>query len=327
MSLAARLVGLALGLALSACAGIDVHRLSSWDPDDSGFRYYMPEPYLQVSSSQPSSVRIDFVKNDAVALQSDGTPRDLVLGKVHGLSNEAAITLVISDNSKVAFVSRDPIDDKKTSVVPSNGVVRVPVRFAGAVGEGATHQFKVSAWFGNHDLGSGVYVAKPTATGTDVVSQGNPDAKPPGYELRIVYLPNPYRILAVDHGEGIGGNAEVALQLKDGWMLTQVNSKSDTQSDENITAVAGLVEAIGSAAAGVMKPAGAAIVGPPPQVETDPTGLYRPDYDEATGGIRQWIKVPFCMQNCEADQGGSANQAGDRLEDEAKKDAEPPPKK
>jgi hypothetical protein len=297
-------MAISLLLVLGACARIEVNPVAAWADSDGGFRYYMPEPYLQVTAAQQSSVRIDFSKGKVIFLPS-GQPNNLELGKVLGLSDASAITLTLSDESHVALApagegipANDPERSRKTTVVPVQGMVRVPVKFVKAVDAGKEHVFQIQARFGNHDLGTGVYSAKTSANGLDVASSGSPDLKAAGYEWRIVYLPNPKRILAVEHGQGIGGTAEVALQLKDGWMLTQVNSKSDTQSDENITAVASLVEAVGSAGKSLMalstvgdKPA------PPGEPKVDLTGLYRPVYAR-DGAIKRWVRVPLCVGTC-----------------------------
>ena len=53
---------------------------------------------------------------------------------------------------------------------------------------------------------------------------------------------------AVEPTEGIGGSWELSFNLKDGWMLTEVGSKVDTQADETINSVANVIKEAGGLA-------------------------------------------------------------------------------
>jgi len=64
-----------------------------------------------------------------------------------------------------------------------------------------------------------------------------------GFTYKIIYLPN----LAEKYGlvyNTSSGESDLSFTLKDGWMFTGFNLKSDTQIDETITAISSLVSSI-----------------------------------------------------------------------------------
>ena len=92
---------------------------------------------------------------------------------------------------------------------------------------------------------------------------GSDAAAPPRspYALRIVYLPDLHNRYGLKVTLGTG-SFEGSFTLKDGWMLTDLNGKSDNQLDEAILATAELAKSLGSiAAAGAPKAALAAYAG------------------------------------------------------------------
>jgi len=92
---------------------------------------------------------------------------------------------------------------------------------------------------------------------------GSDAAAPPRspYALRIVYLPDLHNQYGLKVTLGTG-SFEGSFTLKDGWMLTDLNGKSDNQLDEAILATAELAKSVGSiAAAGAPKAALAAYAG------------------------------------------------------------------
>jgi hypothetical protein len=68
-----------------------------------------------------------------------------------------------------------------------------------------------------------------------------------GFTYKIIYLPN----LAEKYGliyNSSSGVSDLSFPLKDGWMFTGLNLKSDTQIDETITAMSSLIDSIAKAA-------------------------------------------------------------------------------
>lgn len=62
-------------------------------------------------------------------------------------------------------------------------------------------------------------------------------------KITLEYLPDFSEEYAVDVRSGFGV-ADVSLKLEDGWNLTQINQKFDSQTDENISAAGDLIKAI-----------------------------------------------------------------------------------
>jgi hypothetical protein len=61
-----------------------------------------------------------------------------------------------------------------------------------------------------------------------------------GYTYTIIYLPNLAEKYGLIYNSG-SGESELSFTLKDGWMFTGLNLKSDAQIDETITAISSLV--------------------------------------------------------------------------------------
>lgn len=64
-----------------------------------------------------------------------------------------------------------------------------------------------------------------------------------GYTYKIIYLPNPEEKYGLIYKTG-SGESDLLFTLKDGWMFTGLNLKSDTQIDETITAMSSLLGSI-----------------------------------------------------------------------------------
>lgn len=106
-----------------------------------------------------------------------------------------------------------------------------------------------------HDKGIRYYRPKPyllissgTASVTvsekdkTVTTKSTPD--PRYVNIQLVYLPDFEEEYAIDVRTGFG-TADVSLKLEDGWNLTELNQKLDSQTDENLKAIAELVGSIG----------------------------------------------------------------------------------
>jgi hypothetical protein len=70
-----------------------------------------------------------------------------------------------------------------------------------------------------------------------------PDSKV--VNIQLVYMPDFEEEYAIDVRTGFG-TADVSITLEDGWNLTAINQKLDSQTDENLKGVAELLGAIGS---------------------------------------------------------------------------------
>jgi len=106
-----------------------------------------------------------------------------------------------------------------------------------------------------------------------------------GLNYQIVYLPNLCRRYEVRLRRGFG-SAKATPTLADGWRLVSLAGESDSQIDETIAAVAGLVKNAGEVARfnGGGKPApGNAL----------PAGLYRLRYDASGAVVAFTAPGPF----------------------------------
>jgi len=63
--------------------------------------------------------------------------------------------------------------------------------------------------------------------------------------ITLEYLPDFSEEYAIDVRSGFGV-AEVAIKLEDGWNLTEINQQLDSQTDENLSAMADVIRAVGS---------------------------------------------------------------------------------
>lgn len=62
--------------------------------------------------------------------------------------------------------------------------------------------------------------------------------------ISLAYLPDFSEEYAIDVRTGCG-TANVGIKLEDGWNLTEISQDLDSQTDENIEAIGGLVKAVG----------------------------------------------------------------------------------
>lgn len=107
------------------------------------------------------------------------------------------------------------------------------------------------------------------------------------YLLKLIYLPDMSKTMAINVVPGIFGTSSAQPVLQDGWMLTSLQASSDnTKALDDLTSFAtALLGAGGKAATG----GGAAAAGskaahgppePPPPTRVLPAGLYEFRYDE-----------------------------------------------
>lgn len=133
--------------------------------------------------------------------------------------------------------------------------------------------------------------------------------------IRMEYLPDFEEEYAIDVRSGLGVN-NTKITLKDGWNLTQIDQELDSQPDENIEAVAKLLESAGQLAT---RPAmeygggqGTMVV----RATNVPLGYYESvlGYSNGKKRLYGWRYVGFlpyapCPLNAGGSQGVCCNQA------------------
>ncbi len=103
--------------------------------------------------------------------------------------------------------------------------------------------------------------ASSAAPTSDTSFQGNT----PQYMIKLVYLPDMSKPMALSAHNGLTGTASMKPTLQDGWMLTSLDASSDSKFSETLSALASLVGSsaslagTGGASAATMKAPG----GPP----------------------------------------------------------------
>jgi hypothetical protein len=75
-------------------------------------------------------------------------------------------------------------------------------------------------------------------------------ASTPQYMLKLVYLPDKTRPMAVSVRTGLFGTASMKPGLQDGWMLTSLDASADSKTAETLSAIASLVGSATTAGAG-----------------------------------------------------------------------------
>jgi hypothetical protein len=266
---------------LVGCAGVTVTPLR---PDDntkvskaqSGLRYYMPMPYLLVVELPPSA----------------------------GLSN--------STSNPAHPKPLSPSDFE----IPTNGSTNLAAAAtSGGPGQGAKPQ-KPSGDTGSSETGG------PNATDSANSSQTSPApisdvsfaASTPQYLVKLVYLPDMRRPMAMKSNTGLWGTSDMKPVLQDGWMLTSLDAAADSKMAETLQGVGSIVgSALGTGGAGsAAKTAAKATAGGPggglSQLPADLSlyygaangilrpGLYRFDYD-TNGVLIKMTAVSFFTGN------------------------------
>lgn len=268
-------------VSLGGCAGVDFRSVKDWSSDTAGARYYMPEPYFLIKKAQPNPVRIDTSASKSIRI-TNGSSITLLIGKLVGLGITEKIDLQLSPNGFLVFESNSSNKVQVNADQSRNVSVKIKLTTAPPASP-ATLSIKATykgVKLGERTLVLTKNVANPNVG--DIKSTGT-SVGAIGYETSVVYLPNPTRIIAVEPYNGVGGNVEMSLKLKDGWMLTEVGAKSDTQADETITASTSLIEKLAAALPSLMALStgdGASQAAKARPESEDLTGLYRPIFDE-----------------------------------------------
>jgi hypothetical protein len=111
------------------------------------------------------------------------------------------------------------------------------------------------------------------------------------YKMKLVYLPDLQRPMAISVSSGLMGTVEFSPTLQSGWMLTSYTSKVETNMAELIKAITPLISPLlgGPPTAGGGPETRA--LGPSDQVLRP--GLYAFDYDDVTGKLTRLCAVSY----------------------------------
>jgi hypothetical protein len=118
-------------------------------------------------------------------------------------------------------------------------------------------------------------------------------ASTPQYMLKLVYLPDKTKPMAMSVRTGLFGAASMKPGLQDGWMLTSLDASADSKTAETLTAIASLVSSAttgGAAAPGKTKTMTQNNKEVPENIpdfsdQILKPGLYKFVYDDASGQL------------------------------------------
>jgi len=124
-------------------------------------------------------------------------------------------------------------------------------------------------------------------------------AQTPQYIVKLIYLPDLSRSMALEQSTGLFGTSQMQPVLQDGWMLTSLNASADSKVAETLTALAAITGAVVTkGATGAMQQKSMSMVAPnaalPPTLPENALrpGLYRFKYNEE-GVLTGLIPVAF----------------------------------
>jgi len=202
--------------ALAGCAGVTVTPLN---PDnntkvkgaESGLRYYMPMPYLLVIELPPSTTPTNSVSDTQRAKPQ--SPPDA--GSSDLSSNGVPKTLSPTDFT-----------------MPTNGATNLAAgASAGGPGPNATQKKSpenaASPETGNTNKTDSANSSQTSPTPVSDVSFG---AATPQYVVKMIYLPDMRRPMAMNSSTGLWGTSDMKPVLQDGWMLTSLDATADSKT-------------------------------------------------------------------------------------------------
>jgi hypothetical protein len=107
--------------------------------------------------------------------------------------------------------------------------------------------------------------------------------------MKIVYLPDLSRPMAMKQSVGLFGTAEMKPVLQDGWMLTSLDASADSKVSETLSALASIAgtamgTSTGTKAKGVVSPPGGG-----PASLTDLSSLYERDKAILRPGLYRFV--------------------------------------
>ena len=132
-----------------------------------------------------------------------------------------------------------------------------------SMGLGCAPRVRVKSNPGPHDQGIRYYRPKPYLLISNIAERVPNENGKPGravlderyVDIQLQYLPDFEEEYAIDVRTGFGV-ADVAITLEDGWNLTAINQKLDSQTDENLKAAADLMGSVGSRQDGIASVSG-----------------------------------------------------------------------
>lgn len=257
---------------LTGCASVTVQRLS---PDlksaagEPGLIYYLPAPYLIVAELPPTAVPT----TQAPAVNPQNPRLEQGLAPPQPPQGAAAPEKPATPNN-----------NGKGKALPHPVAPVAGPQFAapGAAAPKGTSPDDPSSANGS---------TPPPAATTDT----NFQATTPQYIVKLVYLPDMSRPMAMSARVGIG-STEMKPVLQDGWMLTSLDATADSKTAETLTALASVIPALmggGAAKAATTATKAAPGGGPPSAGETkipkDLSGLFVPGSHILKPGLYKFV--------------------------------------
>jgi hypothetical protein len=166
---------------------------------------------------------------------------------------------------------------------------------------------------GPRSKGIRYYRPKPYLKVTPAIVPSGRDASqlyPNLVTVSLEYLPDFSEEYAIDVRSGLG-IANVEIKLEDGWNLTEISQELDSQTDENISAAADLIEAIGGVVPTSDRDGEAEVKGFTVEATEVPLGYYEavisrgPDGRKKLYGFRYLGFFPY--EPCPLTMGGGAS--------------------
>lgn len=117
---------------------------------------------------------------------------------------------------------------------------KVVVRRSGGINDTGIKYYRPKPYLLITPDGSSVKVQETQSRSTTTTTKSDQFVS-----IELQYLPDFSEEYSINVRPGLG-NADVSLTLEDGWKLTELNQKIDSQFDESLTAVAELVKAAGT---------------------------------------------------------------------------------
>ncbi|HVW25702.1 MAG TPA: hypothetical protein VHC69_10045 [Polyangiaceae bacterium] len=264
MQIRRALFATSLLVTFTACASIVVHKIPLDGGDDvEGFRYYLPRPYIAVTSEFPYASSDAYVSGTVVGnyLQLDqATLQRLKLDADGDVPTNLPVSSLLHAESKSRLTAEDSNGGKGGG---GKGVGGGKGTGGSATGAGGTGGGGADTSTGGKDGKSG---GKDTSPGDGGVGGASPSLAQasgvsnglvviPNSPFDIVYLPDFEQQYAIEPGAGMSVN-ELKLTLGNGWMLESLDAKIDNSAIGNfLMSQAGktldLLRSMGGLAAGL----------------------------------------------------------------------------
>jgi len=293
---------LVLLASVCGCASIDVSKVGGGFCSEKGFRYYLPHPYVLVAETPAE-------KGDSILFQAvsdtltESAPRLALRIKSEAFTGRMIRLDVVPPNAAIIEnKNKDPLEQVKSNGSPVDGAYvwkagpdPLALKLAGLheVLLGSPLKLTISA-VGIYDSSlkgrTSVEVRKKPDSALEAVATVAAN-KPPAkakLTMSIIYLPDKTEMLAVKPTPGFG-TASATLTLKDGWMLTNVNSAADSKIPETLQGSAAVISSLAELApvATFLDATGKVKAAPEPLAP----GLYALAFDEERGYFTGLVPV------------------------------------